>query len=561
MPRFVDSVGETYHEPLDRRGRSAVPYVFPHQPLGTPIRGPVPTDYRLALDDELGRVLHRESADLVYRGESRPQDSCIGYLGNTVTNLFPRQPREHAAASDVEERGVSLVPTEIVPSSDPGELAELLAREPSFAPGPASSPEPTTNRDSSLAPTEIVDSSDPGELAKERAGPTLAHSPSLSDQVFPPPRTTVTYLSRDKKRLHSKEDAVADLVASIDAHLVKDGKNKSARPRRMYGPATRHSRRLHSGGGGLSISQLADPSSDFFMLRVAPTPGELRPLVDSGNLVVGVYSDAPMHSEAWWPVTIQRAFKAARRVHVRGDFNILCRDGRFSNSGGPEEFVRVGIDFGVRDQWPHSVVNTAGNRHEMQSVVESSEYQTISAYQSYLVKRIAPRMHAHQEVLIDALAQKDTVYPAFLGSVFTTAELSFGVSANAVATRDTYDAFGSFRAFTALGMYHGDWSWFVYFREAEGDRVAIRFPVGATLVVPTSIVRYSFTAVPKGQRRYIFQQYFNAAAGRWVEQGFMSDSEYPNAASTEEYAAHQKRRADRVYSTYHMMSKLHELFI
>ncbi|KAJ7459205.1 hypothetical protein B0H11DRAFT_1737311, partial [Mycena galericulata] len=176
-----------------------------------------------------------------------------------------------------------------------------------------------------------------------------------------------------------------------------------------------------------------------------------------------------------------------------------------------------------------------------------------------LLKRIAPKMYAHQEILIEALAQQDTVYPAFLGSVFTTAELNFANGVTA-AVRDTYDAFGSFRAFTALGKYDSDSSWFVYFRENEGDRVSIRFPVGATLVVPTSIVRYAFTAVPRGQHRYIFQQYFNAAAGRWVEQGFTSDSEFQDGVSAEEYAAHQKCRADRVQSTYHMMSKVDELF-
>ncbi|KAJ7456325.1 hypothetical protein B0H11DRAFT_1739365, partial [Mycena galericulata] len=176
-----------------------------------------------------------------------------------------------------------------------------------------------------------------------------------------------------------------------------------------------------------------------------------------------------------------------------------------------------------------------------------------------LLRKIAPQMYAHQEVLLDQLAEKDTVYPAFLGSVFSTAEISFGNAAS-LAERDTYDAFGSFRAFTALGTYDNDFSWFVYFREDEGDRVAIRFPVGATLLVPTSVVRYCFTAVPKGQRRHIFQQYFNAAAGRWVEQGFVSDSEFPDSVSVPELAMHALRRGDRVDSTYHMMSKLNELF-
>jgi hypothetical protein len=56
-----------------RRGRSVTSYLFKTQVSGTPLHGPRPTDFSLALLDEYYRVLGREEMDLVYRGEVRPK--------------------------------------------------------------------------------------------------------------------------------------------------------------------------------------------------------------------------------------------------------------------------------------------------------------------------------------------------------------------------------------------------------------------------------------------------------------------------------------------------------
>lgn len=74
---------------------------------------------------------------------------------------------------------------------------------------------------------------------------------------------------------------------------------------------------------------------------------ELRPLVDSGNLVIGIYSDAPFNSEQWWPANIARAFATTRRAFANAHFNVNTREGVFTTAAS-EAFVRLGIDFGMR---------------------------------------------------------------------------------------------------------------------------------------------------------------------------------------------------------------------
>ncbi|KAJ7479914.1 hypothetical protein FB451DRAFT_1031487 [Mycena latifolia] len=178
-----------------------------------------------------------------------------------------------------------------------------------------------------------------------------------------------------------------------------------------------------------------------------------------------------------------------------------------------------------------------------------------------LLERFAPRIHARQTLTLEQLAENNTVYPAFDGSVFTTVEFSLGNVPPAIC-RETYNAYGSWRAITALGDYDANLGgWLLWFRENEGDRLAIRFPPGATFVFPASIVRYCFSPVRRGEKRYLFQQFYNAAVGRWVDQGFRSDSDYAAMSGREEWETHQDRRWERVTVTIDAMSKVDEIFV
>lgn len=68
----VDNTGVVHIFPPLRRGRSST-YYFKNQCYGQPIQALRPTDFKLALRDELSRVLGHEETDLVYRGEVKPK--------------------------------------------------------------------------------------------------------------------------------------------------------------------------------------------------------------------------------------------------------------------------------------------------------------------------------------------------------------------------------------------------------------------------------------------------------------------------------------------------------
>ncbi|KAJ7704631.1 hypothetical protein B0H14DRAFT_2338433 [Mycena olivaceomarginata] len=180
-----------------------------------------------------------------------------------------------------------------------------------------------------------------------------------------------------------------------------------------------------------------------------------------------------------------------------------------------------------------------------------------------LLQRIAPRRYAQQLVRIQQLHDNNFVSPAFQGSAFTTAQFNFG-NGMSIIGRDTYDEFGSLRALTVLGDYDPvEGSWFLYWPGEEDDRFALYCPPGTTLLIPGSVVRYAFSAIQKGETRYIFQQYFSAALGRWVEHGLKSDAAHDEAlqSSDEERAADHEICKERVEHQVALMSHVDELFL
>jgi hypothetical protein len=116
---------------------------------------------------------------------------------------------------------------------------------------------------------------------------------------------------------------------------------------------------------------------------------ELRPMVDLNNRIVGTYAGAPVGQKQFWLWLLARASASMR--HLR-------RNGEFATTDGPDAFVRIGIDFGVRGpvctvtvispvsslcwKYPHQVINGALNGRAVQSLVDSDEFRALVAYQN-----------------------------------------------------------------------------------------------------------------------------------------------------------------------------------
>ncbi|KAJ7178677.1 hypothetical protein C8R43DRAFT_871348, partial [Mycena crocata] len=174
-----------------------------------------------------------------------------------------------------------------------------------------------------------------------------------------------------------------------------------------------------------------------------------------------------------------------------------------------------------------------------------------------LLKQFAPRMQAYMKAQLEALQDKCAIAPAFPDSAFSTAEFSFG-DAPAFSGKSFFDAIHSFRAITVLGVFDPNHSSICVL---PADNIAFRCPPGTTFLLPGSVTEYFFSNVRKGEKRYLFQQFFHAGVQRYMDRGFRSDVKYDMKATAEEKAEVEKRLGARVPFTVKLLSRENELFV
>ncbi|KAJ7823662.1 hypothetical protein B0H13DRAFT_1654926 [Mycena leptocephala] len=157
----------------------------------------------------------------------------------------------------------------------------------------------------------------------------------------------------------------------------------------------------------------------------------------------------------------------------------------------------------------------------------------------------------------DQLKLLANLRPPFPDSVFTTAEICYCDVPN--PSRKNWDgAFYGLEAFTTCGAY--DWTERGGIVFWDDDRVIPLRP-GTTVVFPAGTKRFSFVPVAPHEKQFIFRQYSNMGAFRWIEKGGRSDSEFEELASVEEEEAWIIKRERRGQTAARMYSKLDDIYI
>ncbi|KAJ7442570.1 hypothetical protein B0H11DRAFT_2292061 [Mycena galericulata] len=167
----------------------------------------------------------------------------------------------------------------------------------------------------------------------------------------------ITYSRHDRKRFAASR--AADRAALEGNHAATISRPKSTdtatHPRRKSWaliPAMRRSRRLRQARVG--DSTIGGYETGEAMTHMDPNVvylknDHLRPMVDTRNRVIAVFSAAPQ-GHPYWPALIDRATRDMSRVHFQGDFTHL---------GEAESYIRVGMDYGQRGAFPHRAENSA----------------------------------------------------------------------------------------------------------------------------------------------------------------------------------------------------------
>lgn len=98
-------------------------------------------------------------------------------------------------------------------------------------------------------------------------------------------------------------------------------------------------------------------------------------------------------------------------------------------------------------------------------------------------------------------------------------------------------------------------------------RLAVRFPPGSTILIPSALFIHSNASIQQGETRYSIVQYAAGGLFRWAQRGFMTEKEWLRRQTAgaalqghkEEKA--QEGQSDRSTEVVGMFTKLNELML
>ncbi|KAJ6503463.1 hypothetical protein C8R47DRAFT_969210 [Mycena vitilis] len=170
-------------------------------------------------------------------------------------------------------------------------------------------------------------------------------------------------------------------------------------------------------------------------------------------------------------------------------------------------------------------------------------------YQSF-----SPKLYAYTENATDLIFKYDSQLRREFPGAYSAAEFDLGDMGSAPRLQDR-DLLHGWRALTALGNYDSRYGGDIILWD---DGFIIRFPPGATILLPAAIMRYSFVNVRPGEKQYAFSQYSPGGLYRYITNGYVNDATFENDAGPREMEAVKRARGRRFEAAMKMYSTIDE---
>lgn len=141
-----------------------------------------------------------------------------------------------------------------------------------------------------------------------------------------------------------------------------------------------------------------------------------------------------------------------------------------------------------------------------------------------LFKLYAPRLHVYYDTTLQALVNwSSNLHRIFPNSVFAAATVNTGGPRGVIAYPhlDYKNLSWGWCSITALGDFDADYGGHLVLWDLN---LVIRFPPGATIIIPSAILRHSNLLIRAGETRYSFTQYSAGALFRFVHNNFKANN-------------------------------------
>jgi hypothetical protein len=177
-------------------------------------------------------------------------------------------------------------------------------------------------------------------------------------------------------------------------------------------------------------------------------------------------------------------------------------------------------------------------------------YLYLAAFQLW-----SPKMYAYYREHMAIVENTTGESRNFPGSTFACASMNFGPSVRSFKHRDSLNLPFGWCAITALGDFDAKNGGHLILWELK---LAVEFPPGSTILIPSATLTHSNTAVCSQESRLSLTQYSAGGLFRWVDNGCRTEGELKES-DKEGYARMLKLKETRWEMGLAMYSKLDDL--
>ena len=136
-----------------------------------------------------------------------------------------------------------------------------------------------------------------------------------------------------------------------------------------------------------------------------------------------------------------------------------------------------------------------------------------------LLAYYAPKIFKHYcDTLLRLRKEYPTMKTATPNSVFPAMSFNFGPHAATVEHTDHQNYAGGLCVVTAMGQFNPSQTGHLYLKELN---LVVEFPPGASILLPSALMRHGNTALARGDVRCSATQYAAGGLFRFPEQGFV----------------------------------------
>ncbi|KAF7302509.1 hypothetical protein HMN09_00885300 [Mycena chlorophos] len=184
----------------------------------------------------------------------------------------------------------------------------------------------------------------------------------------------------------------------------------------------------------------------------------------------------------------------------------------------------------------------------LDTLLGSEPFNRIAGFCNSILLNFAPRLHRYYEKTMDALFNWDPRLRRIFKrgtSVFLSCTFNFGPQTVTVPHLDLLNLAWGWCFITAFGNFDPDKGGHLILWDLK--RI-IRFPPGATIAIPSALLRHSNVTIQQDETRYSFTQFAAGGLFRFVESGFRlnaSLAEQVAGMSDEELSKFVEERAAR----------------